>query len=603
MTILESASPRLNSPKYKRPQAYLRQWLAQLSFGNKVLLMSTMIALICLILTSFAVGTHQASAFRASLLSRSITLTEITAANSSAALAFDDANAAQYLLANLTSATEVLSAELFTDSNTNEASSDFDFSATHSRPFASFQRAGNKSSALPLQKPGEYWLNSLAQGRLVVVRPVLAESQVVGALRLTIDLSSISAMISRFTLIVAGLILVSVLIAYFVSRVIQRVLTRQVNELVSIAANITSTNNYALRAEVLSQDELGTLAHVFNDMLTQVQRHDAARESVDLQLRQFNETLESRIEARTAQLNERNSALNEALAKLTDTQSQLVQSEKLAALGGLVAGVAHEINTPLGIAVTAASAVEVEAKQTAMQFRANTLSRSAMTSFLEMAEQGSNLIMKNLYRAVELVRSFKQVAVDQSSEQRREIELKDYFQQVLISLNPALKRTHHKISLVCPETLMLDTYPGALYQILVNLVMNSLVHGFAGIDNGVIEIHCSVLTERDSTGVIKRQIEIRYLDNGCGMSAEVKRQVFDPFFTTRRGQGGSGLGMHITWNLATRLLQGSLRCESTPGAGVLFILVLPEVLKDLSAPAVTFDASTAVETTADIERH
>ena len=567
-----------------RPAAYFRRWLARLSFGSKLLLMSTSIALICLILTSFAIAAHQVLAFRASLLSRGITLTEITAANSSAALAFDDTSAAQKLLANLVSANEVLSAELFTNSNTDELSGDFDFSAAHSHAFANFRRANSSSTALPLQKPGEYWITTLAQSRLMVVRPVLAESQIVGALRLTIDLSSISQMISRFTLTVAGLILVSVLIAFVLSRLIQRVLTRQVNELVSVAANITSTNDYALRAQVLAQDELGTLAHVFNDMLTQVQRHDAARESVDLQLRQFNETLESRIEARTAQLHERNLALNEALAKLTDTQSQLVQSEKLAALGGLVAGVAHEINTPLGIAVTAASAVEFEAKQTANLFRANTLSRSAMTSFVEMAEQGSSLIMKNLHRAVELVRSFKQVAVDQSSEQRREIELKDYFQQVLISLHPALKRTRHEISLVCPETLTLDTYPGALYQILVNLVMNSLVHGFDGIDAGVIEINCSALNGLDNVGASKRQIEIRYRDNGCGMSDEVKRQVFDPFFTTRRGSGGSGLGMHITWNLATRLLQGSLRCESTPGGGVLFILVLPEVLKDLGAP-------------------
>lgn len=595
----------MKSPKRMRPIAYFGSWLARLSFGIKLLLMSTSIALICLILTSFAIAAHQVSAFRASLLSRGITLTEITAANSSAALAFDDATAAQQLLANLVSATEVLSAELFTNSSSNsiETTGDFDFNTAHSQAFASFNRTPSRSSAMPLQKPGEYWITTRAQNRLVVVRPVLAESQIVGALRLTIDLSSISQMISRFTLTVASLILVSVLIAYALSRLIQRVLTRQVNELVSIAANITSTNNYALRAQVLAQDELGTLAHVFNDMLAQVQRHDAARESVDLQLRQFNETLESRIEARTAQLNERNLALNETLAKLTDTQSQLVQSEKLAALGGLVAGVAHEINTPLGIAVTAASAVEFEAKQTANLFRTNTLSRSAMTAFVETAEQGSHLIMKNLQRAVELVRSFKQVAVDQSSEQRREIDLKDYFQQVLISLHPALKRTQHEISLVCPEKLMLDTYPGALYQILVNFVMNSLVHGFDGIDIGKIEISCRALFQPDNTGEITRPIEIYYRDNGCGMSAEVKRQVFDPFFTTRRGQGGSGLGMHITWNLVTRLLQGSLRCESTPGAGVLFVLVLPEVLKDLSAapiPAPTTEPTPKLDKPANV---
>lgn len=535
------------------------------------MLMSTTITLSCLIFIGVVVAFYQISAFRADLLARGVALAEITAANASAALAFDDADAAQQLLSNLASASEVATAELFRSDDMlfSEAAQ---ASVGKLSAFASFRRLRVPSDArVPLQGVGEHWQVQGLRERLFIVREVKAQAQVVGKLRLEINLNAIQDMIQRLSALVFGLIIASLVGAYWLTRLLRGLMTRQVNELLATAAQVAASNDYTLRARVLSQDEIGELTQSFNTMLAQVQRHGAAQESIDAQLRALNETLESRIEARTIQLHERNQALNEALAKLTHTQTQLVQSEKLAALGGLVAGVAHEINTPLGIAVTAASGMEEESRLITQKLQSQSLTASQLQHYIEYVGQGAQLTLKNLHRAAELVRSFKQVAVDQSSEQRREIELAEYIQQVLTSLHPALKRTQHQIHLSCPDHLRLDTYPGALYQILVNLVMNSLVHGFEGIAAGEIriDVHSRPLG-----------IEIHYADNGRGMSIDVKRQIFDPFFTTKRGQGGSGLGMHITWNLATRVLQGTLTCQSEPGAGALFVLSLPWQLRD-----------------------
>jgi signal transduction histidine kinase len=164
------------------------------------------------------------------------------------------------------------------------------------------------------------------------------------------------------------------------------------------------------------------------------------------------------------------------------------------------------------------------------------------------------------------VKSFKQVAVDQSSEQRRNIDLSEYLEEILTSLHPALKRTRHTVVVDCPERIVLNTYPGAIYQIVVNLAMNSLLHGFDGQDHGTITIR---VTREAESWVLD------YRDDGRGMPEEVRRRVFEPFFTTKRGQGGSGLGLHIVFNLTHQVLLGTLRCESEPGKGARFVLRCP----------------------------
>jgi len=188
------------------------------------------------------------------------------------------------------------------------------------------------------------------------------------------------------------------------------------------------------------------------------------------------------------------------------------------------------------------------------------------------------LILRNLQRADKLIKSFKQVAVDQSSEKPRQINLRHYLDEVITSLHPTLKKTSHEIRIDCPDGLEFETYPGAIYQIVVNLVMNSLLHAFDEGMRGKISLRAT--REHDV-------VQLEYCDNGKGMVEEVRRRMFEPFFTTRRGEGGSGLGMHIVWNLATQMLGGTITCESTPGDGVRFTLRMPDKVRkgqSVSAP-------------------
>ncbi len=292
----------------------------------------------------------------------------------------------------------------------------------------------------------------------------------------------------------------------------------------------------------------------------------ASAESAEA-LRRLNDELEQRVEERTRALRLSNRELQFTLGELKNMQKQLVESEKMAALGGLVAGIAHEINTPLGIGVTAASHLEDATRELMRVIASGRITHSTLAAYQNDALSSAQLILSNLRRAGQLIKSFKQVAVDQSSEQAREIDLRSYLEEVLVSLGPALKKTAHKITISCPEDLHVRTFPGAISQIVVNLVMNSVIHGFEGIAEGEIRIECQSYDE---------EWLLLYRDNGVGMSEEVRQRVFDPFFTTKRGQGGSGLGLHVVYNLVTQLLHGSLDCISAPGQGVEFQIQMPK---------------------------
>jgi len=276
------------------------------------------------------------------------------------------------------------------------------------------------------------------------------------------------------------------------------------------------------------------------------------RKEAERRVQDMNQQLEQRVEERTA-------ALQEA-------QARLITSEKMAALGNLVAGVAHEINTPLGIGVTAASHLEQRVRSARDAYRTGRLSKSEFEEFLATADESAGLVLANLNRAAQLVQSFKQVSVDQSGEHRRTFRLGAYLDEVLVSLRPELKRKHVDVAVSCPEDLALDGYPGAVSQIMTNLVMNSLIHGFEEREGGNIRIDVVVGA---STA------RLRYADDGCGMSQDQVLRIFDPFFTTKRGRGGSGLGMNIVFNLVTQMLGGTIVCQSAPGAGCSFDIVVP----------------------------
>ncbi len=266
-----------------------------------------------------------------------------------------------------------------------------------------------------------------------------------------------------------------------------------------------------------------------------------------------------------------NNELKISLETLEHARDQLVQSEKMAALGELVAGVAHEINTPVGVGVTAASFLDTKTREFSTLYDSGELKRSELENYLHTVQEVSNSILINMERAAELISSFKQVAVDQSSEKRRRFNLREYIDEILLSLRPRYKKTSHKINVACAPDIEITSYPGAFSQILNNMIMNSLIHGFKDMENGEIQIE---ITQG------KDQFVFEYRDNGRGMDESQREKVFDPFFTTMRGKGGTGLGMSIVFNLVTQTLRGQMDLNSEPGKGVSFIMTLPEFTKE-----------------------
>jgi PAS domain S-box-containing protein len=255
-----------------------------------------------------------------------------------------------------------------------------------------------------------------------------------------------------------------------------------------------------------------------------------------------------------------------ALQNLKETQNSLIEVEKLAALGRLVAGVAHEINNPVGTSLTVASALERKTATIAKEMAQGTLRRSSLLEFLEIIREASSQLVANLNHAADLIQSFKQVATDRNESNRRTFDLGDLTEQIVLSLRPGLGR---KLTLKVerqPDLTMIS-YPGPYGQVLTNLFLNSVTHAFPDDKAGAIDI--TVLAAG------KNNVEIIFSDDGCGMSADDRRNAFDPFFTTRRDQGSTGLGLHIVHSIVTNYLGGQLRLESEPGKGTTIRLVLP----------------------------
>jgi PAS domain S-box-containing protein len=254
------------------------------------------------------------------------------------------------------------------------------------------------------------------------------------------------------------------------------------------------------------------------------------------------------------------------ITELYEARQSLVEAERLASLGSLVAGVAHEINTPVGVCVTAISTVSADARRLQSQMKEGSLKRSDFENGISKIVGAADLVESNLARAARLVSSFKSVAVDRTSEAERAFNLIDYAREVIDSLSPQLDRKNDAVEISGNEEIEHLSFPGAIAQILTNLAMNSIIHGFAAQEAGSITIE----VRRDGGSAV-----LLYRDDGCGMSAETVRRVFDPFFTTRLGQGGSGLGMHIVFNLVVKVLEGTVQCRSEPGDGAEFEVRFP----------------------------
>lgn len=286
-------------------------------------------------------------------------------------------------------------------------------------------------------------------------------------------------------------------------------------------------------------------------------------------IRNMNQQLELRVQARTEKLEVANHDLNVALESVQAMQSELVRSEKLAALGSLVAGVAHELNTPIGNSVTVGSTLQHQVRELSAAYTRGELRRSYLHDYIDSASRGTDILMRALGRANELISSFKRVAVDQSSDQRRQFDVQTTLREICLTLEPMYKSSPFRLAMDLPEGISMDSFPGALGQLITNFVSNALQHGFEGRSVGQMQLR--VLADGDD------HLTLHFTDNGIGMSEDTRNRVFDPFFTTKLGQGGSGLGMNIVYNIVREVMGGSIHITSEVGAGTQITVVLPRV--------------------------
>jgi PAS domain S-box-containing protein len=301
-----------------------------------------------------------------------------------------------------------------------------------------------------------------------------------------------------------------------------------------------------------------------------IARDITAQRQAQRQLADLNAELEFRVESRTAELKQAQSVLSQA-------KEELLRSEKMAALGSLVAGIAHELNTPLGNCLTTASTLEELTQQMRRSFEAGQMRRSSFAAYLDDAQMASSIMLRSMATANELVTHFKQISVDQTSAQRRRFSLQSVVDDVVSLLRKQLQKNAVALELELNLPQEVDGYPGPLGQVLSNLIINANLHAFAGKPTDArIAIRAELVSkpgQQDEARFFYLTVE----DNGCGMTAEVRRRAFDPFFTTKMGSGGTGLGLNIVYNIVTGILGGQIELYSEPGQGSRFVMRLPFV--------------------------
>ena len=358
----------------------------------------------------------------------------------------------------------------------------------------------------------------------------------------------------RIVLLIAVVFLSAIVVG---GLMITRSIRLPLQELRAAMHAIVSGNYGRVIKNLEARDEIGEMARA-----VEVFRENAmAKRRTEIELRASKENAEN--------------ALNE----LRNTQKSLIDAEKLAALGGLVAGVAHEVNNPVGISLTVASSLVRRCDMFATEVKEGPLRRSRLDDFIAQAGDAARQLVANLHRAGELIQSFKQVAVDRSHAERREFNLHEATEQIIASVRPVMRKAQIAIVIEIAPDIVMDSDPGSYGQVLTNIFLNAAIHAFPDGRAGTIEVRARPLGAR--------HVEIVVSDDGVGMTEEVRQRAFDPFFTTRRSEGGTGLGLHIIHNLVTQSLGGRLQLESAPGRGTTIRIVLPRVaLHELaSAPA------------------
>lgn len=523
----------------------MRQWYARLGFGGKIQLIINLVSISVLTLAIAVIGVGFYGEFKRSLEHRVLQKTNLLADAAAVGVVFDQPESVNMLLSSLTVDEGVRSAIVYKK-----------YGPADYRYFSHYKKDTSISMDFSYSGgPVQQWSN----GEFILRLPILVDSEEVGRLYLTEDDNYLSNFGFNVLKYMVPVLLISLLLVWLLSRRLQSKLAAPLGELTKAVHEVAYTQDYKKQVTIDSDDEFGELGAAFNFMLSKLSEHEAFRIEKETEIVQLNADLENKVYERTREL-------ETSLESLQLTQQQLVEQEKMASLGELVAGVAHEINTPIGVGITAVSHLVESIVRINKSFNGGTLTKKQFSEMLDAILESASIVESNLARAADLVKAFKSVAVDQSSAEPRLFSLKSYVQDVLTSLRPKLKRTHHEIKMDIPDDLNLYCDPGVISQIMTNLIMNSLHHAFQTDEVGIISIRAQIVEE---------SLSLTYEDNGQGIEQEILKRLFDPFVTTKRGQGGSGLGTHIIYNLVTQALGGRIHCISEPHQGTRFEITLP----------------------------
>lgn len=532
--------------------------MVRLSIRSLFLWVVMAIVTITLVISSGLSIYSQVNAYEEEIINHVETLTELVASNAEMYIEDGDEFATTTKLNSLNVAPIVLNVNVY------RFATDPD---TRFTLFASYNKPG-QALARPEELDSEY--TRLRGNYIEVVRKVRGNTnlnEVLGYIFLRASAESLQEQIGSTILINLTVMLLMMLLSFLLALRLQRVITDPIEDLADFLQRISRQRDYGARSRSSNVRELAILSEAVNVMLMRIQEYVQKQQKAEEQHRKLNASLEDMVSQRTVALKDANQELIQTLEKLHQFQRQIVQNEKMASLGDMVAGVAHEVNTPIGLGVTASTMMLDRLANIQKEFESKTLKASTMSKFLAESQENLNIIYRNLNRAAELISSFKQVAVDQSSENSRSFCFAQLVNEILLSLRPRLKKVGHNINIEVDPALTVESKAGPINQILINLIMNSLIHGFEGIDDGNIDI-CAEL-------MAGNKLKIVYRDDGKGIPPDIRKRIFDPFVTTKRGQGGSGLGMHLVYNLVTQALNGSISLTSEEGHGVEFIIVFP----------------------------
>jgi len=523
---------------------------------------------IVLLVTSFAllVGftvniVSQVAQYEKSLHEQSLSYARIVAGNAASSLVFNDNATEKQRLNSLQNTDFIQHVHVY---KLDETSNELTF-------FSSYNKQGLAPIPARFSKLDRLTTPQIQDDYIEVSQPVVLDGEVIGYVYLRGSLEQARLFMWRSIGIAAVVFVLTLLLCWLVTLRLRKTIVTPLDSVVDVISQVARDKNYSLRLAPSQLVEFDMMAHAFNTMLDRVQQHISRQRRAEEEASQLNTELERQVTQRTQALKESNSELLKTLEQLHQYQGQLVESEKMASLGDMVAGIAHEVNTPIGLSVTASTLLQDKLTVMQEKFDEKRISTSEFERFLSDCDENLQIIYRNLGRAADLVTSFKQVAVDQSSEVDRDIHIPSFMNDVLISVKPRrLDPEKFPIRISCPDNLTVRAKAGPLNQVLINLIVNSMVHAFDGYDHGQIDITFSMQNDTE--------LEMVYADNGKGVPSDISRKIFDPFVTTKRGSGGSGLGLHLVYNLVTQVLGGNIHFFSEEKNGVEFIVRFPVTL-------------------------